>query len=115
MRGVAITAGGDKLVSGGRDEVVNVWSLGGTKGGRLVASIKTKETLEAVGIIASLPSRTDGLSNGKGKTREVSHPTEPAIFTAGESGVVRFWTLEGVQILQTVSHEADHVSIVDAR
>lgn len=86
IRGLAMTPDGNVLVSGGRDKVINVWSLRGRVKGsaELIKTMPVFETLEKVGLVPSL-------GGGRGFT----------IFSGGDKGVVRLWDLKTGSEIET--------------
>ncbi|KAA8912372.1 hypothetical protein TRICI_003489 [Trichomonascus ciferrii] len=65
VRGLEFSADGRRLVSAGRDRVVNVW-----EGTKLVKTIPVKESIEAVSLLLD---------------------DDDCVYTGGEEGVVRRW------------------------
>jgi U3 small nucleolar RNA-associated protein 13 len=77
VRGLAVTEDGRTLVSGGRDRLVNVWSIAAGSPSKLKAAISVSETLESCGLV-----------KGKGKAKQQS------VYTGGDRGHIRLWSLE---------------------
>lgn len=92
VRGLDVSADGKWLISGARDRVVLVWDLEATekKGKRVprvVQTLLTSESLEAVGFVAG--------SHGV----EGVEPGRMMCFTGGERGRVRLWdVLKGTEV-----------------
>ncbi|SCZ89796.1 BZ3500_MvSof-1268-A1-R1_Chr9g10598 [Microbotryum saponariae] len=70
VTGLQVTKDGKNMISGGRDQVVNLWDL---ERGVLRKTVPVFETLEAVGF--------------------VQLPDQVAVWTAGDKGVIRLWDL----------------------
>lgn len=80
VRGLEFSRDGRRLVSGGRDKVVNVW-----EGTRLVKTVPVKESIETVGGI-----------------------DDDTVYTAGADGVVRTWRLStGERVAESGITEGD--------
>ncbi|KAK9475616.1 WD40-repeat-containing domain protein [Lipomyces japonicus] len=77
VRGLDFSADGNTLISGGRDKVVNVWSL---KKYNLVKTVLVFDAVETVGFLAP-----GTLTN---------RPEEQLFYTGGEKGVVQLWSIE---------------------
>ncbi|KAL8283412.1 hypothetical protein RQP46_005822 [Phenoliferia psychrophenolica] len=87
VRGLDVTPDGKTLVSGGRDNVFNVWDL---ERGVMRRTVPVFETLEAVGLV-----EIDAAS-GKGKEKaeeEGGAEKKWAVWTGGDKGVIRMWDL----------------------
>ncbi|KAL1922510.1 uncharacterized protein VTP21DRAFT_10049 [Calcarisporiella thermophila] len=86
IRGLDFTNDGNRLVSGSRDKVVNVWDLQDYK---LINTFPVYETLETVGVLEN------GISvNNDGTNQEL-------FYTGGEKGVVRIWDLKSGKLVQS--------------
>lgn len=114
VRGLAVTEDGSTLVSAGRDQVVNIWPLkrnpAKTSGHQPKNTFPVLETVEACGLL-EVPVANPS-SKGKGKQREETHT---AIFTAGDKGQLRLWSLATGHLLAAEhSTSAKPVEIVDA-
>ncbi|SCV69910.1 BQ2448_1304 [Microbotryum intermedium] len=70
VTGLQVTKDGKNLISGGRDQIVNLWDL---ERGVLRKTMPVFETLEAVGL--------------------VQLPDQVAVWTAGDKGIIRLWDL----------------------
>lgn len=95
VRGLAVTSDGKNIISGGRDKVYSVWDA---KTGKLKQTIPVYETLEGLGL-CEVPANTQQQSSkdidGKGKKKSLDQgETKQVIWTAGDSGKIRFWDLE---------------------
>ena len=91
IRGLDVSADGSTLVSGSRDRVVNVWDISQIGQGSLKSTVPVLETLEAVGLIESVPL-TNRDVKGKGKGTGEDRPTM-VIYTAGDKGIIRLWSI----------------------
>ncbi|KAI0244513.1 U3 small nucleolar RNA-associated protein 13 [Massospora cicadina] len=81
IRGLDFSADGKYLISGSRDQVVNIWN---TKGLKLVKSIPVYEGLESVGFVC--PGTLDTL---------IEHAdTRTLFYTGGESGLLKIWDIK---------------------
>ncbi|KAI8322302.1 WD40 repeat-like protein [Martensiomyces pterosporus] len=72
---------GSRMVTAGRDSVINVWSW---KRKALERTIPVYETIEAAGLL--LPETRTGLEGG-GEDRQI-------IYSGGAKGVIRLWDME---------------------
>lgn len=129
IRGLAITKDGSQMISGSRDQVVNVWdlSLNSTQTGKIIKTIPVYETLESIGLVYPSPDVDEDQPPGprhKGKSKAKSSTTTSglAFYTAGDKGVVRLWDLtsgEQIAIEQgkeiTSATTLPHASIFDTR
>ncbi|KAK9487498.1 WD40-repeat-containing domain protein [Lipomyces starkeyi] len=77
VRGLDFSSDGSLLISGGRDKVVNVWSM---KNYGLVKTILVFEALETAGFLSS------GILTSK--------ISDQLIYTGGEKGVVKLWSVQ---------------------
>lgn len=106
VRGLAVTSDGKSIISGGRDKVYSVWDA---STGKLQQTIPVYETLEGLGLCevpVLLPTSTSSSSEqvdgkGKGKKKQIEGQTKQVIWTAGDSGKIRFWDLETGQAIPT--------------
>lgn len=87
VRGLSSTEDGATLVSGSRDKVVNIWNIAPGPTATLRSTIPVLETIESCGLV-SMPASA---SSGKGKAKQAHQ--EDLIWTGGDSGLVKLWSL----------------------
>lgn len=111
VRGLAVTSDGKSIISGGRDKVYSVWDA---KNGKLKQTIPVYETLEGLGLCDLPVPQASKQIDGKGKKKQVDGETRQVIWTAGDSGIIKFWELEtgqaipssaGVALSKSKTHE----------
>ncbi|KAM0071526.1 putative transcription factor WD40-like family [Helianthus debilis subsp. tardiflorus] len=88
---VAITEDGGTLLSGGRDQVVNMWSLHDYS---CTKSIPTNEAIEAVCVIGTATSFASCL-----QSKKTGDKSAVQFLTVGEHGIVRIWNSHGAVCL----------------
>nr|XP_043621391.1 transducin beta-like protein 3 [Erigeron canadensis] len=88
---IAITEDGWTLLSGGRDQVVNMWNLHDFS---CIMSVPTNETVEAICVIGKT-SPFASCTRGK----KVSDLSAFQFITVGEHGIVRIWSSHGAVCL----------------
>lgn len=98
VRGLAVTADGKRIISGGRDKVFSVWDA---TTGKLKQSIPVYETLEGLGLCDVVIAQPFSQTDGKGKKKQVEGESKQVIWTAGDSGKIKFWDLESGQAIKT--------------
>ncbi|KAK9899009.1 WD40 repeat-like protein [Cystobasidium minutum MCA 4210] len=106
VRGLAVTSYGKSIISGGRDKVYSVWNA---STGKLKQTIPVYETLEGLGLCeVPVPPQpaTSKEVNGKGKKKQVEGQTKQVIWTAGDSGKIKFWDLETGQSISATGSTA---------
>ncbi|KAJ3106516.1 Transducin (beta)-like 3 [Phlyctochytrium planicorne] len=89
VRSLAFFGNGDRLVSGGRDSVINVWNLQELSG---EVTIPTFEPVEALVLIEP---------TSFGKNHHFRNESLPIACTGGEKGVLKFWNLETGECMMT--------------
>ncbi|KAF5810790.1 putative transcription factor WD40-like family [Helianthus annuus] len=88
---VAITEDGGTLLSGGRDQVVNMWNLHDYS---CTKSIPTNEAIEAVCVIGTTTSFALCL-----QSKKTGDKSAVQFLTVGEHGIVRIWNSHGAVCL----------------
>lgn len=89
---VAINDDGRFLLSAGRDQIVNIWSL--TVTGKPLVTLPVMEAIESAGwieteMVVESPSRRPRPRGGRTKDAPL------LFYTAGEKGIIRLWSLVG--------------------
>lgn len=103
VRGLAVTPDGKTIISGGRDKVYSVWDA---TTGKLKQTIPVYETLEGLGLCELPIPQTTKQVDGKGKKKQVDSETMQVIWTAGDSGTIKFWDLASGQAIPASSNKA---------
>jgi U3 small nucleolar RNA-associated protein 13 len=100
VRGLAVTSDGKTIISGGRDKVYSAWDA---STGKLKQTIPIYETLEGLGLCSiPMPEQDTKQADGKGKKKQVDGQLKQVIWTAGDSGKIKFWDLQtGEEIAST--------------
>ncbi|KAJ1973138.1 U3 small nucleolar RNA-associated protein [Dimargaris xerosporica] len=97
VRGIALTANGEYLVSCSRDQTVSIWHL---KTETLLHTVALYESVESIGLIENLADLcfqwTDPTSSAT-----TASSLQAVIFTGGEKGAIRFWDLTSGNMLYT--------------
>ncbi|KAI3680867.1 hypothetical protein L6452_35644 [Arctium lappa] len=88
---IAITEDGWTLLSGGRDQVVNLWNLHDYS---CKVGVPTNEAIEAVCVI-----RTTSPFSSCMRGKKMTDPPAFQFFTVGEHGIVRIWNSQGAVCL----------------
>jgi U3 small nucleolar RNA-associated protein 13 len=114
--GVAFTRDGDRLISGGRDKVINVWDVsvppiaaaGGPVHAAHLRTLPVYESIEGVTVLQSRPSCVPAPKDSKSSANKAgaggAAPAKEVYFvTAGSKGVLRTWALS---TLECVHEEA---------
>lgn len=103
VRGLAVTSDGKTIISGGRDKVYSVWDAAT---GKLKQTIPVYETLEGLGLCELPIPQVSKQVDGKGKKKQVDSETKQVVWTAGDSGILKFWDLETGQAIQAPGNAA---------
>lgn len=118
VRGVAVTQDGSKVVTGGRDKLLNIWELGTSTSARLILTVPVYETLEAVSLAADEPAARSlshgGSRSSNGKER-ASASVGQVIVTAGDLGLVRVWDIATGRLIRSTVRQPGDGGFVDAR
>lgn len=85
---VAISGDGRFLLSAGRDQIVNIWTLAVT--GKPLVTLPVMEAIESAGWIEAGRMVEGGKQRGNKGV-----PASLLFYTAGEKGIIRLWSLEG--------------------
>lgn len=92
---VAFSRDGNTMVSGGRDKVVNVWSMATDAPGKHLRTLPVYESVEGIAILAARPSCV------KADSAPVGKDTDLYFTTAGSKGSLRTWSLNTLQCVHT--------------
>lgn len=91
---VAFSKDGNTLISGGRDKVVNLWSLDPKSYGTHLRTLPVYESVEGLVVLSAPPQGVVV----KGKKEEAD---DTYFTTAGSKGVLRTWSMRSLQLLHS--------------
>jgi hypothetical protein len=82
------------MISGGRDKVINVWSLAPSSYGTHIRTLPIYESVEGVSFLSQRPDCIKVES-------EPTHKNESYFTTAGSKGVLRTWSLSKLECVHS--------------